>query len=200
MEAIIAIDEEYGLAKDGKIPWKNKEDMKFFKDKTINNIVVMGSKTLETLPNQLPLKNRYNIVLTNNKNNLSEKYSSYDNIIFYNYEELINYIDSIDTDTDKTIYVIGGKQIYDLLIPMCSKIWLSVIPNDYNCDLKMYINFDDYDKKLVEGKETFNLYCLSKKGDNYLLYFVYFCLFLFIFIFFIVFICFFIFIFYLFIL
>jgi len=183
MEAIIAIDEEYGLAKDGKIPWKNKEDMKFFKDKTINNIVVMGSKTLETLPNQLPLKNRYNIVLTNNKNNLSEKYSSYDNIIFYNYEELINYIDSIDTDTDKTIYVIGGKQIYDLLLPRCSKIWLSVIPNDYNCDLKMYINFDDYDKKLVEGKETFNLYCLSKKGDNYLFVFY---LFLFIFIYFII--------------
>ena len=161
IEAIIAIDEKYGLAKDGKIPWKNKEDMSFFKAKTTDNIVIMGSKTLESLPSQLPLKNRYNIVLTNNKNVLTEKYSSYDNIIFYNYEELMNYINSINTD--KTIYVIGGKQIYDLLMPMCNKIWLSVIPHDHECDLQININFENYILNLVENKKTFVLHCFDKR-------------------------------------
>lgn len=164
IEAIVAIDNAYGLAKDGKIPWKNKEDMKFFKDKTTDNVVIMGSKTLESLPNQSPLKNRYNIVLTNNKNALTEKYSSYDNIIFYNYEELMDYINSVNTD--KTIYIIGGKQLYQLLMPLCSKIWISVIPHDYKCDLKLHINFENYIINM-EHKETYNAYCCIKNmmGD-----------------------------------
>jgi dihydrofolate reductase len=161
IEAIMAIDKGYGLAKDGKIPWKIQKDMIFFKNKTINNIVIMGRKTLESLPNQLPLKNRYNIILTNNKNDLIEKYLHYDNIIFYNYEELINYINSINTN--KTIYVIGGNKIYNLLMPICSKIWLSVIRFDYGCDLKINIKFQDYNVNFVEHNETFDIYCLDKK-------------------------------------
>ena len=159
IEALIAIDKGYGLAKNGKIPWKNKEDMKFFKDKTTNNIVIMGSKTLESLPNKLPLKNRYNIVLTNNKNVLAEKYSSHSNIIFYNYEELMNYINNVNTD--KTIYIIGGKQIYHLLMPHCSKIWISIIPHDYECDLKIHMCFKNYIIN-VERKETYDVYCYIK--------------------------------------
>lgn len=157
VEAIVATDENYGLAKDGVIPWKNREDMKFFKRKTIGNIVVMGSKTLLSLPNQAPLGNRYNIVLTNNKQEFLEKYSSYNNIVFYNYEELMNYINNVETD--KTIYIIGGKQIYDLLIPKCSTIWLSVIYGNYDCDLKLKINFANYDI-IRQNSDTFKLYCL----------------------------------------
>jgi dihydrofolate reductase len=160
IEAIVATDENYGLAKNGSIPWKNREDMKFFKQKTIGNIVVMGSKTLLSLPNQTPLGNRFNIVLTNNKQEFleKEKYSSCNNVIFYNYEEFINYINNVETD--KTIYIIGGKQIYDLLLPKCSKIWLSVISGNYDCDLKLELNFEKY-CILQYPTETFMLYCLT---------------------------------------
>ena len=160
IEAIVATDENYGLAKNGSIPWKNREDMKFFKQKTIGNIVVMGSKTLLSLPNQAPLGNRFNIVLTNNKQEFleKEKYSSCNNVIFYNYEEFMNYINK--HETDKTIYIIGGKQIYDLLLPKCSKIWLSVISGNYDCDLKLELNFQKYGI-LQYPTETFMLYCLT---------------------------------------
>jgi dihydrofolate reductase len=160
IEAIVATDENYGLAKNGSIPWKNREDIKFFKQKTIGNIVVMGSKTLLSLPNQAPLGNRFNIVLTNNKQEFleKEKYSSCNNVIFYNYEEFMNYINNVETD--KTIYIIGGKQIYDLLLPKCSKIWLSVISGNYECDLKLELNFEKYDI-LQYPTETFMLYCLT---------------------------------------
>lgn len=160
IEAIVATDENYGLAKNGSIPWKNREDMKFFKQKTIGNIVVMGSKTLLSLPNQAPLGNRFNIVLTNNKQEFleKEKYSSCNNVIFYNYEEFMNYINNVETD--KTIYIIGGKQIYDLLLPKCSKIWLSVISGNYDCDLKLELNFEKYGI-LQYPTETFMLYCLT---------------------------------------
>jgi|688.fasta_scaffold11383_11 dihydrofolate reductase len=158
IEAIIAVDEDYGLAKNGKIPWKNREDMKFFKQKTIGNIVVMGSKTLLSFPNQAPLGNRYNIVLTNNKQEFIEKYSSYNNIGFYNYEELMNYINNIETD--RTIYIIGGKQVYDLLLPKCSKIFLSIIYDTYDCDLKLELNLEKY-KIIEQSANTFRLFCLT---------------------------------------
>lgn len=160
IEAILALDEQFGLAKNGQIPWKNKEDMKFFKQKTIGNIVIMGSKTLLSFPNQAPLGNRYNIILTNNKEHFLEKYSSYNNISFYNYDELMDYINNVETN--KTIYVIGGKQIYDLLFPICNKIWISIIPGDFNCDLKLNINFENYNVNISQDTNTFNLYCLEK--------------------------------------
>jgi dihydrofolate reductase len=161
IEAIVAVDEDFGLAKDGKIPWKNKEDMKFFKRKTIGNIVIMGSKTLLSLPNQTPLGNRYNIILTNNKQDFLEKYSSYNNIVFYNYNELMDYINNVETN--KTIYVIGGKQIYDLLFPICDKIWLSIIYGNFECDLKLKINFENYNVLPINtNDDTFTLKYLIK--------------------------------------
>ena len=48
-EAIVAYDSSKGIAKNGHIPWDIKEDMHFFKWKTNGNIVVMGSKTFETI-------------------------------------------------------------------------------------------------------------------------------------------------------
>ena len=60
VEAILAVDSVYGLAKNGKIPWKSKTDMMFFRNITIECVVIMGSKTLLSLPHSLPLKNRTN--------------------------------------------------------------------------------------------------------------------------------------------
>lgn len=67
LEGIIAIDECNGLSLNGIIPWKSKYDMSFFKNKTLNNIIIMGSNTLISLPYSKPLLNRFNIVVTNNK-------------------------------------------------------------------------------------------------------------------------------------
>jgi dihydrofolate reductase len=173
IEAIVAVDEHFGLAKDGAIPWKNKEDMKFFKDKTLDNIVVMGSKTLLSLPNRAPLANRFNIVLTNNKETFVPGYLNYGNIVFYTHSEFIDYINNIQTN--KIFFVIGGKQIYDLLLPLCNKIWLSIIPGNYNCDLKLTnLSDNSFDKFLeyyhiVETKiipKTFTLYCLELQKQN----------------------------------
>lgn len=84
IEAIVAVDEKYGLAKDGQIPWKSKTDMNFFKTSTNNNIVVMGSNTLLSLRNANPLPNRLNIVLTRDPSKFinDDKYKGFDNILF----------------------------------------------------------------------------------------------------------------------
>lgn len=159
IEAILALDSNFGLSKDGKIPWNNKIDMNFFKDKTVNNIVIMGSKTLLSLPNRRPLKNRLNIILTRNKDNYIREYLDFDNILFLNYEELINFF---NTKHNKIIYIIGGKEIYTLLLPLCNKIWLTILNNDYQCDLTMKINLEEYNMKSIYHDIDLNIYLLSK--------------------------------------
>jgi dihydrofolate reductase len=133
VEAILAVDSQFGLAKNGHIPWKNKTDLQFFKNKTINNIVVMGSKTLMSLPNSNPLPNRFNIVITNNSEKYSKNYSSFNNIIFVTVDKAMKIIH--DGYKDKRIFIIGGNQIYKLFLPYCSTIWLTQIKDNYKCDL-----------------------------------------------------------------
>lgn len=143
VEAIVAIDNNYGIAKNGQIPWKSKSDMLFFKQKTINNIVIMGTKTLLSLPKGKPLVDRLNIVVTHNTNKyVNEKY---DNLLFVNETTLFDFIHDpkkyilIDNHkylkNDYKMYIIGGQQIYNLLYKYCSTIWLTKIKANYQCDL-----------------------------------------------------------------
>src|SRR5438045_9727044 len=63
---IVAIDRNFAIGKGGKLPWHYSADMKFFKETTIGNAVVMGRRTWETLKG--PLRDRQNFVLTANGN------------------------------------------------------------------------------------------------------------------------------------
>ena len=115
VEAILAVDSVNGLAKNGQIPWKSKTDMMFFKNKTIEHIVVMGSKTLLSLPKSKPLKNRTNIVITNETEKYSNLYSDYKSYLtFLNFQETLQYIKS---NKNNKIFIIGGNKIYNLLLP-----------------------------------------------------------------------------------
>ena len=55
MNFIVAVSENYGIGKDGKMLFDLKKDLQFFKEKTLNKIVVMGKKTFLSIPNA-PLK------------------------------------------------------------------------------------------------------------------------------------------------
>lgn len=158
MEAIYAIDLKNGLSKEGMIPWKSKKDMKFFMNKTKNNVVIMGKKTYFSLSEEhRPLKNRLNIVLTSNPElymfeniNSSTSYANkFDNVIFTNNHN-INKLILEDREKycrmypslsrDFKIFFIGGKTVYEQFIPLCNKVWVTQIKSDYSCDL-----FIDYD-------------------------------------------------------
>src|SRR6266446_2548745 len=63
---IVAVDQNLAIGKDGRLPWHYSADMKFFKETTIGNAVVMGRRTWLTLKG--PLKDRQNIVLSRDQN------------------------------------------------------------------------------------------------------------------------------------
>ena len=62
-EMVVAVDTNGCIGKANSIPWHLPEDLKHFKELTLNQIVIMGRRTFESLPNG-PLKNRLNIVIS----------------------------------------------------------------------------------------------------------------------------------------
>lgn len=151
---IVAIDEKYGISKDGLIPWKNNEDIDFFRCRTIgngNNTVIMGRKTYEAIPHKFsPLSGRRNIVVTSQTLEKVECVRS----LFEGLKSCNN---------SEEVYVIGGQDIFeealDRFAYLCDKILVSQIAGNYNCD-----RFFAYDKvkkltrrSLMTRKATFVL-------------------------------------------
>lgn len=125
MNLIAAVSNNWGIGKDGNLLFHIKEDMKFFKETTINNVVVMGRKTLESFPNGNPLKDRVNIVLTRNaefKKDGTVTVNSVDELL----EEIKKY--------DEEVFVIGGGEVYSLLLPYCDKAYITKVNADKEAD------------------------------------------------------------------
>jgi dihydrofolate reductase len=89
------------IGSNGKIPWHYAEDMKFFKERTINHPIVMGRKTYDSFGGK-PLKDRLHLVLTNS--NITE--SSV--ITIKDKEAVLAYAKSMD------VYIIGGNSVWSM--------------------------------------------------------------------------------------
>jgi dihydrofolate reductase len=123
---IAAVDENWGIGHSGKLLASIPEDMKFFSRMTTGKIVVMGHATLKSLPNSAPLKNRTNIVLSKNRN-LTIKGA----VVYNEKNQLFDYIKNC---SDKEVFVIGGEKIYKLLLPYCTRAYITKIFKSFPAD------------------------------------------------------------------
>ncbi len=147
---IAAIDSNRGLGKDNTIPWKLSEDMKFFKEVTLNSTVIMGYNTYQSLPEKnRPLKNRYNIVVTRRKGEFVDQ--SNENLLFTDMNGVFDYIRY--NTLNKDIFVIGGEQIYHYFVKNSNKIFLTVIDKKYDCDKKFPYIPNEYKITKVSDKK-----------------------------------------------
>jgi dihydrofolate reductase len=115
---IVAIDRNGAIGKDGKLPWHYSADMKFFKETTTGNAVVMGYKTWLTL--KKPLPNRLNIVLS--RQSQIEPQESV--LVFRDVESVL----AMAKDLKGDLFVIGGEQIYRSLLPYIEKWIVTEVP------------------------------------------------------------------------
>ena len=132
MIAIACVDKNNGIGKNGRLLISIPEDMQFFKDNTKDSIVIMGRKTLFSFKNKAPLKNRINIVFTNNSK-LKDDYKEYDNIFFVNSKESLN--DILSKFKDKKVFLIGGAYIYNLLIDDCDTALITKLDKAFDADV-----------------------------------------------------------------
>lgn len=131
INVIVAIDKLFGIGLDGKLPWKIKEELNIFKEKTKDSIIIMGRKTIEHLPY---LKDRIIYGLTKNFKFLFENCKDINDLFFYNsFEEAYE----IAKNSNKKLFVAGGSQIYDYVFKNYKsqiKLHISFINEEYKCD------------------------------------------------------------------
>lgn len=120
---IAAIDLNNGLGYQNKLLCSLKNDMKYFKEKTMNHIVVMGRSTYDSIGK--PLKNRINIVLSRDIN-----YDPHPQVFVYNSVNNLLH-DYQNADENEEVFVIGGSQIYHQLIAFCDTIYLTIINHKF---------------------------------------------------------------------
>ena len=100
---IVAYDEDRAIAKDGKIPWHIPEDLKHFKETTLNRAIIMGRKTWDSLPLKFrPLPNRMNIVLTRQHHEVP---------LFYDPAEPY-WASSFEDAFRQAVQIHGGKEVF----------------------------------------------------------------------------------------
>ena len=128
INVILAIDKNYGIGKNNSLPWKNKDELQIFKQKTLNSIIIVGRKTAESLPY---LKDRTIFCVTRKFRNLT----SDKNVTF-----LFNSIDEAIEESknhNKSIYIAGGGEIYKYVFQKYKneiKLHISFINDIYDCD------------------------------------------------------------------
>lgn len=125
LSIIVAKANNNVIGGNNKLLWHLSKDLKRFKEITTGNTIIMGRKTFESLPKVLP--NRHHIILTSNKN---YKVDSDSVTIVNNIEEIVDkYKDSVEE-----AFIIGGGEIYNLLIPYTNKLYLTRIYKDFEGD------------------------------------------------------------------
>lgn len=157
MELIVSVNNKNVIGNNGQLLWHIPEDIKHFYKITKYQIVVMGRKTYESLPDKCrPLKNRINIVLTNNKSLYKD--SVKDHLYFvdtYTIDHLIKHLKSI---CNKRIVIIGGKNLYERYIDRCNVLHITHINDDTEGDTKLNI-----DKSRFICISTVDRYCETNK-------------------------------------
>jgi dihydrofolate reductase len=163
---IVAVDETGGFAKDGKIPWNYKEDWDHFKKVTKNAICIMGRKTYEDIlsrkknPDNVKklLAGRSCYVITSNTN--EDDFKGVEGIA----PSVRQIIDHIPSDNTQNIFILGGEKLFIQEIVWVNRIYVTVVPGEYQCDRKFPVDYIQKKFIISEGEK--------KEVDNGELYFV----------------------------
>lgn len=139
LKAIVVTDKDWGIGKDGGLLVHLPGDLKYFKEKTLDNIVIMGRATLDSLPGKKPLPGRTTIVLTNNQDLKGDFYTvnSLDQL-----SDLLE--DLIEKNPDMIPFVCGGTSVYEQLMPYTTGCLVTRMDRSFDAE-KFFPNLDEMD-------------------------------------------------------
>ncbi len=151
--AVVAHDKNRLIGGDNKLLWHLPEDLKHFKNLTLNSTVIMGRKTFESIGKPLP--KRLNVVLTKDDNFRPNNCMVYDRV-----QDVVR-----DFAEETRVFIIGGGEIYKQFFPYITRIYVSLVDGEYQGDTY----FPDYGIDLgrkcffEEQKEGFKLQTWIRK-------------------------------------
>ena len=117
MNLIASATLDWGIGYQNELLYRVSKDMVQFRKKTTGNVVVMGRNTFLSMPNQKPLPNRTNIVLTRDRTFAPEGVTA-----VHSLDELFDVLKDFDSEA---VFVIGGAMLYETLLPYCDKAYIT---------------------------------------------------------------------------
>lgn len=166
---IVAIDQNWAIGKDNKLPWHLPEDLKFFKETTSGKIMIMGRKTFDSIGRILP--GRLHIVISRQP--------------LQSQNENLHYVSSLESALDlakklipkwpEEVFILGGGEIFKQTTEIVDRVYLTKIEKivDGDCFYPP-LKFDQFDlerQNHFKTSESFSisLYCRKdgqKKNSN----------------------------------
>ena len=144
--SILNCDKKYGIGKRNGLLFSLPLDMKFFRETTLNHTVCMGENTLLSFPGSKPLKNRTNIVLSQDPTH------NYEGVInVHGFEDFLKAIK--EHETSDTVFIIGGASIYRQTLPYVDEVYLTKVNADGGAEV-FFVNLDEEkDFELIKESE-----------------------------------------------
>ena len=130
MQAIVAVSQSWGIGKGGDLLFRLPSDLRRFKAMTTGHTVIMGRKTLDSLPGGKGLPHRRNLVLSRQSDFAPDR------------AEVIHSAEDILKTAEDDAFVIGGQQVYEQLLPYCARVQVTKVLSDPEADAF----FPDLDK------------------------------------------------------
>ena len=142
LSSIAAMAKNRAIGMENKLIWHIPEDLKFFREKTKNKVLIMGRKTFESLGKPLP--NRIHIVITRQP---EYKYDHEKVKIVKDIDSAINLAEKIvqpfSIEAEKEVFICGGGEIYKQCMEKIDKLYLTIINREYAADAY----FPEFDEK-----------------------------------------------------
>lgn len=146
---IWAQDDNGLIGKNDVLPWHLPNDLQFFKEKTLNQIIVMGRTTFEGM-NKRVLPNRKTIILTRDTQYCADNVD-----VCHSVEEIV------ERSKKETIYIVGGSSVYAQFVPVADVLLQTVIHDTFDGDTYFpSIDFSNYTlveetKGIVDDKNQY---------------------------------------------
>ena len=122
MYAIAAVDRHWGIGRDNALLFHIPADMRRFRALTEGKTVLMGRKTLQSLPNGRGLPHRRNIVLTGDRDFAAEN------------AEIVHFPVEAVFQAGEDAWIIGGESVYRRFLPLCDRVFITKIFADGHAD------------------------------------------------------------------
>ena len=160
---IVAVDEDGGFSKDGKIPWDLPADLNLFKKTTMGKSCIMGRLTYEDIlqrqkdePEEL-LPGRQSYVISSNTE-LNPKGATLATSL-RNAREVVG--DKVD------IVVIGGRRLYIEALAIAHTVHMTIVRDQHSCDMFFPIEYIDKEFQIYDGKKSSKMYNMIYKRKMY---------------------------------
>ncbi|MDB4942442.1 MAG: Dihydrofolate reductase [Labilithrix sp.] len=116
LSLVVAMADDRAIGKDGQVPWRIPEDLRFFKNVTMGHAIVMGRKTWDEVGRPLP--GRRNLVVSRTPGLRLEGAE-----VFGSLEEAVMAARASDPEP----FVIGGSHLYAAALPIATRLYLTEV-------------------------------------------------------------------------